>query len=120
MIRRLINPELAQILSRHVFEGTNKFLVSGATIPHIEDTSNYNPKALLSPVQKLLVAAPDATEKQADDGEGRLPNLTSDEQEQLFKLLSKSRGEPFPTQEKPVEPTAVSDEFYEVIEDTPE
>lgn len=52
-----IDPEMAHILRRNVLDGTNKFLQSGATINAIEDKSEYNSRALLSPIQKLLVPA---------------------------------------------------------------
>lgn len=112
--QKQIDPEMAEILRRNIFDGSNKFLQSGATIPKIEDTSEYNPRSLLSPVQKLLVAAPDESANESKDvfeeeasskvknndslqDEGSdtnkfdMGNLTAEEQEQLIKLVEKSQ-----------------------------
>lgn len=114
-------PEMAEVLRRNIFDGTNKFIQSGATIPKIEDKSQYDARSLLSPVQKLLVAAPDESTEDvssehpnkksaitADDqrpeedrGSERLTleNLSDEEQDQLFRLLQKSRSAPSKVQE---------------------
>jgi hypothetical protein len=109
-----IEPEMAKILTRNIVEGTNKFVESGAAIPKIEDTSEYNPRTVLSPVQKLLVAAPDGDtdESTAEHEEARKANetitqeqkgediddvslnsLSEDEQRILRQLLKKTRNE---------------------------
>lgn len=106
-------PEMAEILRRNIFDGANKFIQSGATIAKIEDKSQFDARSLLSPVQKLLVAAPDEERESAADiqsTEGAiknsaseeagdvtklnklsLNNLSDEEQEQLLKLLQKGR-----------------------------
>lgn len=112
--QRQLEPEMAEVLRRNIFDGTNKFLQSGATIPKIEDKSEYNPKALLSPIQKLLVAAPDDYEAsgeaaQQDQTGNTTPveetkpeqnksttldfsDLTDEEQALLAKLLARHIG----------------------------
>ncbi len=45
-----IAPEMAEILRRNIFDGTNKFIQSGATINSMEDKSEYDARTLLSPV----------------------------------------------------------------------
>jgi hypothetical protein len=108
--QKQVDPAMAELLKRNIFDGSNKFLQSGATIPKIEDTSQYNPRLLLSPVQKLLVAAPDEVlgevddvsetdvadnkrprEEAADAGKLDLGNLSSHDQEELIRLVEKSK-----------------------------
>jgi hypothetical protein len=108
--QKQLDPEMAQILKRHIFDGSNKFLQSGATIPKIEDRSEYNPRELLSPVQKLLVAAPEELTRESNDSHEsiedvsaeieennaarkklNISSLTDDEQEELLRLVQKSR-----------------------------
>lgn len=109
---------MAKILKRHIFDGSNKFLQSGATIPKIEDLSEYNPRKLLSPVQKLLVAAPEEAEvgfastqspdNESDGGHEQasaipkldIDSLTDEEQQELMRLVRKSKTGPSRTSEE--------------------
>ncbi|HZH92095.1 MAG TPA: hypothetical protein VEX70_15930 [Pyrinomonadaceae bacterium] len=110
-----IDPELAELIEQNILNGTNKFIQSGATTKKIEDTSHYSPRALLTPVQRLLVSAPEAeTEpkegvvesetadsESADDAQPEtsksskmnFENLSPAEQEAFRKLFEKATGE---------------------------
>jgi hypothetical protein len=96
--------ELAERLRNNISEGVNKFVESGASIPEIEARSTYNFRAFLSPMQQLLVSAPEemveteaqknqSNDKQSDGFDNRLLeeleiNNFSDEQEnQLSELV---------------------------------
>lgn len=109
-VEKIIEPERAEILKRNIFEGVNKFIESGASIPQIEKKSDYNPRSLLSPSQKLLVAAPsdniknnevskseekikNESRNESDLSEPNLSNLNKEEITQLLKLLQKAKLE---------------------------
>jgi len=47
-------PEQAELLRRRVVEGTGRFLVSGATIPELQERAYANPRILMAPAPKLL------------------------------------------------------------------
>jgi hypothetical protein len=47
-------PEQAELLRRRVVEGTGRFLVSGATIPELQERAYANPRTLMAPAPKLL------------------------------------------------------------------
>lgn len=49
-----MEPEQAELLRRRVVEGTGKFLVSGATIPELQERAYANPRTLMAPAPKLL------------------------------------------------------------------
>jgi hypothetical protein len=49
-------PEQAELLRRRIVEGTGKFLVSGATIPELQERAYANPRTLMAPAPKLLSA----------------------------------------------------------------
>lgn len=101
-----IEPELAERLRRNIFDGVNKFVESGASIPEIDARSTYNSRSLLTPVQKLLVSAPEETETQKTTERqstvfNNVPseklesnNLSADEQSQLMELLKKMKESP--------------------------
>lgn len=63
-----IERELAERLRRNISDGVNKFIESGASIPEIDVRSTYSSRSLLSPVQKLLVSAPEETTETKDSG----------------------------------------------------
>jgi hypothetical protein len=101
-----VPPELAEQLRRNIIEGSNKFVESGATIPQIDDRSHHDPRALMSPVQKLLAASPDGKsdehsspsdssvkEPDHDSNDLDFNNLSADDQEALRRLLKKATGE---------------------------
>lgn len=52
-----IEPERAEIIKRSVVSSITKFAVAGATIPEIEERTYYNPRQLMRPEAKMLVAA---------------------------------------------------------------
>jgi len=123
LTQKQIDPEMAGVLKRNIFDGTNRFLQSGASIQKIEDTTEYNPRLLLSPVQKLLVAAPEDAVQEGDvrvegdrDAEKQsglpnslrldLSNLNSDEKALLLKLAQKSR---LPTEDDPASVSSEED-----------
>jgi hypothetical protein len=101
-----VPPELAEQLRRNVFEGANKFIESGASIPQIESRTHNDPRALMSPVQKLLTSSPtdfkqdeeqlaksaevDANDKSND--ELNFSELSTEEQQALRQLLNKATG----------------------------
>lgn len=122
--QKQIDPELAAILKRNVFDGANKFIQSGAAISELEGRALNPPRALLSPVQKLLASAPieerigDENEEAQRRGpsttngevnestaaESELVNLTADEREMLRKLLGKAtRNEKTPSSQSNVD-----------------
>lgn len=47
-------PEQAELLRRRIVEGTGRFLVSGATIPELQERAYANPRTLMAPAPKLL------------------------------------------------------------------
>ena len=47
-------PEHGELLRRRVVEGTGRFLVSGATIPELQERAYANPRTLMAPAPKLL------------------------------------------------------------------
>lgn len=49
-------PEQAELLRRRIVEGTGRFLVSGATIPELQERAYANPRTLMAPAPKLLAA----------------------------------------------------------------
>lgn len=51
-----IEPEKAELLRRKVFNCLDKFSKSGSTIPEIEQYTVINPRQLMRPEPKLLVA----------------------------------------------------------------
>lgn len=104
-----IEPELAERLRRNIFDGVNKFVESGASIPEIDARSTYSSRSLLSPVQKLLVSAPKEVEEteiqqntkthstvfnEVPSEKLEANNLSSEEQSQLFELLKKMKESP--------------------------
>jgi len=99
-----IGPEQAELLRRKILSGVGKFVESGATIPEIEGRSHFNPRVLLAPEPKLLVAAPDeiTTDSAANDLKEKEPHqatssnldqLTDYEREQLQKSKKGQRHE---------------------------
>ncbi|HEX6041851.1 hypothetical protein [Longimicrobium sp.] len=46
--------EQAELLRRRIVEGTGRFLVSGATIPELQERAYANPRTLMAPAPKLL------------------------------------------------------------------
>ncbi|MEJ7575886.1 MAG: hypothetical protein WKF74_02650 [Pyrinomonadaceae bacterium] len=105
-----IEPELAEQLKRNVLEGTMKFVQSGAAIPQIESRAHHDARSLLSPVQKLLISAPDEdAEENIEPSSDEVPEdksqsvkshsqmnvdvLSKDEREQLLHLLNKTKQE---------------------------
>lgn len=95
--------EQAEILRRKVTQGLGKFLEAGATIPEMVTVSTQNPRALLAPEPKQLVASSGmgitygtTVEKPAgDDPDGpsaiNLDGLTDDERSTLLGILQKVR-----------------------------
>lgn len=53
----LMAPEQAELLRRRIVEGTGRFLVSGATIPELQERAYANPRTLMAPAPKLLSPA---------------------------------------------------------------
>jgi hypothetical protein len=49
-----IAPEQGELLRRRVVDGTGRFLVSGATIPELQERAYANPRTLMAPAPKLL------------------------------------------------------------------
>jgi hypothetical protein len=47
-------PEQAELLRRRIVDGTGRFLVSGATIPELQERAYANPRTLMAPAPKLL------------------------------------------------------------------
>lgn len=100
-----LEPELAEILRRNVFDGTNKFVQSGATIPQFENSLISNPRQILSPVQKLLVSTSSEESetaevcgldrKETSNSESTeqisFDNLSGEEKEILRALFEKAR-----------------------------
>lgn len=99
-----LGPEQAEILRRNIFEGVHKFTESGAIIPEIEERTHYNPRLLMSPIQKLLTSASNEIASSDDGGkniengevENRAANsdlsaLSDTEREELFRLLEKTK-----------------------------
>lgn len=104
-----MEPERAEILRRNIFEASNKFIQSGATIPQIESKSHYDARSLMSPVQKLL-ASPSAEQLEKDSDSENDENrryeegssnavdfnkLNENEQVQLRQLFEKAKGKDF-------------------------
>jgi hypothetical protein len=46
--------EQAELLRRRIVDGTGRFLVSGATIPELQERAYANPRTLMAPAPKLL------------------------------------------------------------------
>lgn len=100
--QKQIDPALAEILRRNIFEGANKFIQTGATIPQLDLRAQNPPRSLLSPVQKLLVSAPAELISEGDTNESLIgeseeaaeatggETLTPDEQKELLRLLRKT------------------------------
>jgi hypothetical protein len=121
-------PELAEKLRRNISSGVNKFIESGASIPEVDARSTYNSRSLLSPVQKLLVSAPEEMEETSQQNietqptdfevttskDFELSNLSSNEQQQLNELLNKLKGNSV-TETGDTEDFRDSDENTEVI-----
>jgi hypothetical protein len=51
-----LEPERAEILKRQIIESVKKFGRAGATIPEVEKYTIYNPRQLMKPEPKLLMA----------------------------------------------------------------
>ena len=49
-----LSPEQGELLRRRFVDGTGKFLVSGATIPELQERAYANPRTLMAPAPKLL------------------------------------------------------------------
>lgn len=122
-----IEPEMAKQLEQNIFEGTNKFIQSGATTKKIENTSHYSPRALLTPVQRLLVSAPEDEAEATEDviaeastnseqpetskpGKMSFENLSPEEQEAFRQLFEKATSGNSPAK-------AASDEFRDETAD---
>jgi hypothetical protein len=92
--QRAIGPEQAEILRRRVTEGVTLFVEAGVVIPEISQRSSYNPRHLLAPEPKLLVAA-GIPDREASPGASISPvrgGLTPEEEETLNRLLNKSKS----------------------------
>jgi hypothetical protein len=93
-----LSPEQAEIVSRKIVEGAEKFLKSGATIPEIANRTIFNDRALLAPQTMLLTgavieASDPAEEKPKPEGSARATlSLSPSEQAELQRLLDKMRG----------------------------
>jgi hypothetical protein len=127
-----IPPELAEQLNQNVFQGVNKFVQAGVSTPKIEDASSYNPRSLLSPVQRLLVSASEGEEKRTEGdasaqtgdqepeesavqaaGGINFSNLSPEEQEALRRLFEKAASGSAATTSKDSETTDKADGFDE-------
>lgn len=93
----VLEREQAEIYRRNIFEGSNKFIESGATIPEVEHM-HHDVRRLMSPAQKLLTSGPRedslAEDEDRDKVKNDLPqldNLTDKEREDLLRLLDKTR-----------------------------
>ena len=62
--RREIEPESAELLKKQVIESVRKFANAGTTIPEIEKFTTFNPRQLMKPERKLLVAAAQSTQEE--------------------------------------------------------
>lgn len=63
-----LEPERAELIKRQVIDSVTKFAAAGITIPEIENFTVYNPRQLMKPSRKLLVASKEAR-PEADKGE---------------------------------------------------
>jgi hypothetical protein len=90
---KAIGPEQAEILRRRVTEGVTMFVEAGVMTVEIAQRSTYNPRQLLAPEPKLLVAATGLDEQlKPDVPSSDLGTLSPDENETLRKLLDKKKG----------------------------
>ena len=51
-----LDPEKAELIRRQVIDSITKFARAGVTIPEIEEYTVYNPRQLMQPDRKLLLA----------------------------------------------------------------
>ena len=63
-----LEPERAELIKRQVIESVTKFAAAGLTIPEIENFTVYDPRQLMKPEPKLLVA-PKQAGREAGKGE---------------------------------------------------
>ena len=63
-----LEPERAELIKRQVIDSVTKFANAGITIPEIDKFTVYNPRQLMKPSPKLLVASKEAR-PEADKGE---------------------------------------------------
>jgi len=96
-----IAPEQAEIMKRKTIDGATKFMQAGATIPELETESNYSPRQLMKPEQKLLafsareesdqtipITPPNCTIRPEDHRE---EDLSAEELQVLDTLLKKAK-----------------------------
>lgn len=77
-----VSSEQAELLKRKVIDGATKFLSCGATIPEIEERTNYDPRVLMTAVPKLLT--PGVEEKSEES-----TSALSEEERRVFDELSR-------------------------------
>ncbi len=88
-------PEKAEIVSRKIMEGVEKFLTNGATIPEIVNVSAFNSRALLAPQVKLLTDIKDIPppeefrDASAREEEPMENGLSIEERQELKRLVAK-------------------------------
>ena len=90
-----ISPEQAEILRRKAIEGATLFVESGLLTSDMEAESGHSPRAIIHVEQKLLTGPSDAVHSSSSphhdtEGEGKVGELTSDEEVQLELLLEKA------------------------------
>lgn len=54
-----LDPEAAHLLKRQVIGSVGKFVKAGATIPEVSLASTHNPRELMAPEPRMLIAAPE-------------------------------------------------------------
>lgn len=64
-----LEPERAEILKRQVVASITKFAAAGVTIPEIAEFTVFNPRQLMMPEPKLLVASSEETHPTVEGGQ---------------------------------------------------
>lgn len=88
-----IEPEKAELLKRQIFSSIEKFSDAGIIIPEIEEHTTFNPRQLMRPQQKLLIAPlhhlTDKTEKDAPSTDVNDQEINDPEFEKYMEAMAK-------------------------------
>ncbi len=85
-----MEPERAELLKRQVVDSITCFAKAGVTIPEIEKNTSFDPRSLMKPETKLLVASTEVEEKPFEpDQDGKGPSLFQTDDPEFKEYMEK-------------------------------
>jgi hypothetical protein len=93
--KKSIGPELAELMRRNISAGLHKFVEAGVIIPELEQRTYFDPKIVLAPSPKLLMAS---IEMKEDSNSENLIEEEKDTEELDSQSILESHGELSPNE----------------------